>query len=62
MLRLMDEMLKLIWWIVNRFFRSRASLDAEIATVAASGVFLPVLLKIFARVCRVMSFVTVKVP
>jgi hypothetical protein len=30
MLRLMGDMLKLIWWVVIRLFRSRASLEAEI--------------------------------
>src|SRR5450631_3290225 len=30
MLRLMGDMLKLIWWVVFRLFRSRASLEAEI--------------------------------
>jgi hypothetical protein len=33
MLRLIGDMLKLIWWIVNRLFRSRASLEAEIVTL-----------------------------
>src|SRR4029453_17120376 len=30
MLRFMGDLLKLIWWMVNGFFRSRASLKAEI--------------------------------
>jgi hypothetical protein len=30
MLRLMGDMLKLIWWVVIGLFRSRASLEAEI--------------------------------
>ena len=29
MLRLMRDMLKLIWWVVVGLFRSRASLEAE---------------------------------
>jgi hypothetical protein len=30
MLRFLGDLLKLIWWMVNGFFRSRASLKAEI--------------------------------
>jgi len=33
MLRLMGEMLKLIWWVVTGLFRSRASLETEILTL-----------------------------
>jgi transposase InsO family protein len=33
MLRFMVDMLKLIWWLVTGFFRSRALLDAEILTL-----------------------------
>ena len=33
MLRLMGDLLKLIWWLVTGFFRSRASLEAEILTL-----------------------------
>jgi hypothetical protein len=32
MLRLMGDMLKLIWWAVIGLFRSRAALEAEIAS------------------------------
>jgi len=33
MLRLMWDMLKLIWWVVIGLFRSRASLEAEIVAL-----------------------------
>ena len=33
MLRLMGDMLKLIWWMVIGLFRSRASLEAEIVAL-----------------------------
>ena len=33
MLRLMRDMLKLIWWVVIGLFRSRASLEAEIVAL-----------------------------
>jgi hypothetical protein len=33
MLRLMGDMLKLIWWVVIGLFRSRASLEAEIVAL-----------------------------
>src|SRR5262245_57121564 len=33
MLGLMGDLLKLIWWLVAGFFRSRASLEAEILTL-----------------------------
>ena len=33
MLRLMGDMLKLIWWMVVGLFRSRASLEAEIVAL-----------------------------
>jgi hypothetical protein len=33
MLRLMGNVLKLIWWVITRFFRSRASLEAENVTL-----------------------------
>ncbi len=33
MLRLMGNLLKLIWWLVTGFFRSRAMLEAEIVTL-----------------------------
>src|ERR1700730_14473177 len=34
MLRLMGDMLKLIWWMVIGLFRSRASLEAEIVALS----------------------------
>jgi len=33
MLRLMGDMLKLIWWVVIGLFRPRASLEAEIVAL-----------------------------
>jgi hypothetical protein len=33
MLRFMGDLLKLIWWVITGFFRSRASLEAEIPTL-----------------------------
>ena len=33
MVRLMGDMLKLIWWVVIWLFRSRASLEAEIVAL-----------------------------
>src|SRR5215831_2398809 len=33
MLSLMGDLLKLIWWLVTGFFRSRASLEAEIVAL-----------------------------
>jgi hypothetical protein len=33
MLRLMGDMLKLIWWVAIGLFRSRASLEAEIVAL-----------------------------
>jgi hypothetical protein len=33
MLRLMGDMLKLIWWVVIGLFRSRASLEAKIVAL-----------------------------
>ena len=33
MLRLMEDMLRLIWWVVIGLFRSRASLEAEIVAL-----------------------------
>jgi hypothetical protein len=33
MLRLMGDLLKLIWWLVTGFFRSRAMLEAEIVAL-----------------------------
>jgi hypothetical protein len=33
MLRLMGDMLKLIWWLVTGFFRSRVLLEAEIVVL-----------------------------
>ena len=33
MLRLMEDLLKLIWWLVTGFFRSRAILEAEVVTL-----------------------------
>ena len=35
MLRLMGDMLKLIWWVVIGLFRSRASLEADEAEIVA---------------------------
>jgi hypothetical protein len=33
MLRFMGDMLKLIWWLVTAFFRSRVLLEAEIVVL-----------------------------
>jgi hypothetical protein len=33
MLRLTGDLLKLIWWVITGFFRSRAALEAEIVAL-----------------------------